>query len=73
MPKPPQGFTPPDFSGQTKIMFVNEGNPAAMVMTNRGGRRNVGAMQIGTAEAVLAWCRKNGVMLVYLPTRLETN
>ena len=63
----------PDFAGQSKIMFVNEGNPLAMLVTNKAGRRNIGHLQMATAEAALAWCRKNMTMLVYLPIRLEAN
>ena len=73
MKQPHDGFTPPDFAGQTKIMFVNEGNPSAMLVTNKAGRRKIGGMTMPTAEAALAWCRSNGAMMVYLPLNPAAN
>ena len=65
----------PDLSGQSKIMFFNEGNSLpAMLVTNKSGRRKVRSLEMATAEAALAWCRANLAMLVYMPTaRLEAN
>ena len=54
-------------SKDTKILFVTEGNPVALLQTNMAGNRNVGRKRIGSAEAGLAWCRKNGVMMFYTP------
>ena len=71
MPKPLIGV--PDLSGPKKIMFMNEDNPTAMLLTNRGGKRRIDAKPMTTAEAALAWCRKNGAMLVYTPVNLERN
>lgn len=56
----------PDFSGQTKIMIVTEGNPTALLLINRYGKRNVGGMKMPSVEAALAWCRKNAAMLVVM-------
>jgi hypothetical protein len=67
MKSPHGGFTPPDFSGQTKTMFYSEGNPAATLVTNRAGRRSVKSFEFPQAEAALAWCRAHGAMLIYLP------
>ena len=73
MPKPNASFTPPDFSGQTKILFCSEGNPIAMLVTNKKGRHNVGRMKFPAAEAALVWCRRNGVALVYFPVNPDRN
>lgn len=73
MSQPPESFTPPDFSGQTRIMFFNEGNPVAMLVTKKAGRRNVGGLKFATAEQALAWCRENSTMMVYCPVNLAGN
>ena len=73
MTKPHKGFMPPDFSGQSKILFCNEGNPTTMLVTNRAGRRKATPMTFPQAEAALAWCRHNGAMLVYCPVALDRN
>ena len=52
-------------------MFFNEGNPVAMLVTVKAGRRKVGKMKMATAEAALAWCRANLAMLVYMPINLQ--
>ena len=62
----------PDFSGQTKIMFVTEGNPTAMLLTTRRGNRKLDAKSM-SAEAAFVWCRKNGVMFVYCPADPSKN
>jgi hypothetical protein len=67
MKKPHKGFTPPDFSGQSQILFCNEGNPVAMVITNGAGRRRITSMKFAKAEAALAWCRLHGATMVYHP------
>lgn len=54
-------------------MFVNEGNPVAMLLVNKSGHRNFGAMKMPTAIAALAWCRTNGAVLVYLPFNADQN
>ena len=73
MSKPRDAFNPPDFSGQSKIMFYNEGNPAAMLVMNKGGRRQISTMEFPKAEVALAWCRQRGVILVYIPVNLDRN
>ena len=73
MKSPHGGFTPPNFAGQTKILFCNEGNPVAVLLTNRAGTRKQKPMTFPQAEAALAWCRHNGAMLVYCPVALDRN
>ena len=48
-------------------MFYTEGNPIALVVENRKGNRIEKELTLDTAEAALAWCKKHGAMLVYLP------
>jgi hypothetical protein len=52
---------------QTKILYVTEGNPVALLHTNTAGRRNIGHMKIASPEAGLVWCRKNGCVMIYTP------
>lgn len=73
MPMPLNGFMPPEFSGQTKILFCNEGNPTAVLVTNRAGRQKTTPMRFPQPESALAWCRHNGALLVYCPVALESN
>ena len=73
MKSPHGGFTPPDFAGQTKILFCNEGNPVAVLLTNRAGKRRTTTMNFPQAEAALAWCRDSGAVLVYCPVALDRN
>ena len=73
MLKPPHAFTPPDFTGQTKILFCCEGNGTAMVVTVKAGRRRQRHKQIASAEEALAWCRRNQFTLVYFPASVPFN
>ena len=73
MKSPNAGNKLPDFSGQSKILFCNEGNPTAMLLTNKSGRRNQKPMNFPQAEAALAWCRSHGAVLIYLPSDLARN
>jgi hypothetical protein len=73
MKSPHEGFTPPDFSGQSKILLVNEGNPVALLVTNRAGKHRTTTKTFPQAEAALAWCRTSGTMMVYCPLALERN
>lgn len=52
---------------QTKILYVTEGNPVAVLQANSAGSRNVALKKIASPEAGLAWCRKNGCMMFYTP------
>jgi hypothetical protein len=67
MKSPHKGFTPPDFSGQSKILFLNEGNPVALLLTNRSGKRRTAKMTFAEAVAAFNWCRASGAMMVYCP------
>ena len=73
MSKPHEGFTPPVFSGQTKTMFYVEGSQVATVIINRAGKRNQKALKIATAEAAVAWCRKERAYLIYAPFDIQGN
>jgi len=74
MQKPQKGNTPPAFTGQTKTLFVNEGNPVAeLVISQPNGQRRLKSMTFTTAEAALAWSRQNVAMMVYCPVALERN
>jgi hypothetical protein len=73
MKQPHKGFTPPDFSGQSKILFCNEGNPVAMLLTTTNGKRKTTTKTFPQAEAALAWCRDSGATLVYCPVAPERN
>lgn len=48
-------------------MFYTEGDPAAILVTNRKGRRREQAIRMDTAEAALAYCRAHAAALLYLP------
>ena len=73
MSKPQGGFKPTGFPGQTKTMFYNEGNPAALLVTNKAGRRVQNTMPFPKAEAALDWCRQHSCVFVYLPVDLAKN
>jgi hypothetical protein len=73
MSEPPDGFNPPVFSGQTKTMFYNEGNPAALLIINKAGKRVQSTMDFPKAEAALNWCRQHACTLVYMPVDLAKN
>ena len=73
MSKPNPKNKLPDFSGQSKTMFYNEGNPTALLVVNRAGRRKTSGMDFPTAEAALGWCRQNLTTLVYCPVSPSAN
>jgi len=54
-------------------MFYCEGNPAAILVTNRTGRRRQAMMQFPTAELALEWCRRHSTTFVYSPVNLNNN
>jgi hypothetical protein len=70
---PSAGNNLPDFAGQSKILFCNEGNPVALLVTSRAGRRKAVGRRFATAEAALAWCRRSSAVLLYFPVALERN
>jgi hypothetical protein len=59
----------PDFSGETKILFVTEGNSIAML----SNRPEPSPMEFRSPAAALAWCRKRGVMMLYTPRDPSAN
>jgi len=67
MSKPQEGFSPPDFSGQTKTMYCMEGNPLVKLMTKAGKGYRETLMIFKKAESALDWCRKNNSVLIYTP------
>jgi hypothetical protein len=71
MTKPLKTFVP-DFSGNSKVLFCNEGNPVAVLVTNTGKPRTK-PMKFAQAEAALAWCRSSGAILVYCPVSPSRN
>ena len=73
MPKPNTKHTLPDFSGQTKMLFITEGNPTALLVKTNGFKRQSGVMKMATAEAALAWCRAHAAMLIYTPLNAAVN
>jgi hypothetical protein len=73
MSKPRKGFKRPEYSGQTKILFCNEGNPTAMLVTNAAGNRSSDPKRFNTPARALAWCRQHAVMMVYMPVNLAGN
>ena len=73
MKSPIVGNSLPDFSGQTKIFLCTEGNPIALLLTNRAGKRRTQTKTFPQAEAALAWCRHRGAVLVYCPVALKRN
>jgi len=57
----------------TKTMFYIEGNPAASLVTNKGGLHQESIMEFPQAESALDWCRQNGATFVYSPVDLFKN
>lgn len=60
---------PPDFSGKTKVLFVSEGNPTALLLS----RPKVKPLEFETCASALAWCQKHSIMMVYLPVNPAVN
>ena len=54
-------------------MFYIEGNPAASLVTNKGGLHQESIMEFPQAESALDWCRQNGATFVYSPVDLFKN
>jgi hypothetical protein len=73
MSKPRKAFIPPEFAGQSQILFFNEGNATAILVTNQAGRRSADPKRFTTPARALAWCRRQAVMMVYLPVNLSGN
>jgi len=54
-------------------MFYIEGNPLAILVVNRAGRRHQTTMEFNKAEAALDWCRRHACTLVYSPVDVLQN
>jgi hypothetical protein len=70
MKNPFDGLLP---TGPAKILFCSEGNPVAILASNKAGRHTTKPMQFAQAEAALSWCRSHGAMMVYCPAGVERN
>ena len=57
----------PTPSGQSKTLFVQEGNPACVMVTNKGGKMSQKTLRFATSLAAFEWCRSGGVGMVYSP------
>lgn len=49
-------------------MFYTEGGTSAVLVERIGRRRAIRSIELATAEAAVAWCRRNFVPLVYTPS-----
>lgn len=56
----------PHHKAYNRTVFVVEGNPIAVVVTNLAGQMSKRHRRF-TPEAALAWCRANRAGLVYTP------
>lgn len=63
-PHASEGSEPPPF-GQSKTLFVEEGNKACLLYVRRGGKERVRTVKFVTSLAAFLWCRNRGVGLVY--------
>lgn len=57
----------PGFLGQSKTLFVVEGNPVGMLYVRRGKHERARAVRFGSSLAAFEWCRRRGVGMVYQP------
>ena len=56
----------PQHKAYNRTVFVVEGNPLAIVVTNVAGKMTKSHRRF-TPEAALAWCRAHRAGLVYAP------
>jgi len=73
MNQPNDGFTLPDFSGQSQTMFFIEGSDGAILVKRRGERFSKRAMPLKTALAALAWCQAHRTTFVFMPSAAALN
>jgi hypothetical protein len=64
---------PPLGVGQAGILFFTEGNPVAVLVIRKAGRRSTRTVRFDQAETALAWCRGQGAVMVYCPACLDRN
>jgi len=57
----------PFFPTSLQTVFFAEGSDAAIVVTNKNGRRTERSVKIQSAEAALAWAKKRQAGLIYVP------
>lgn len=57
----------PTRSGQSKTLFVQEGNPACVLVTRTGQKMRQKAMKFATSLAAFEWCCAGSVGMVYEP------
>ncbi len=69
---PGKGF-PSAHRGQTQTLFYTEGNPAAMLVTDRAGQMSKKEMTLATSEAALAWCKQRRVNFYWMPADVRGN
>ena len=61
----------PAHSGQFKTLFVQEGNPACLLVVREGRRIRHQSVEFATSLAAFEWCREGGICLVYRPVDPE--
>ena len=57
-------------TGLIKTMYYNEGNPVALLVVNKAGRRTETHKTFPRAEGAMAWCRDNATILIYMPVNI---
>lgn len=63
-PHTSEGSEPPPF-GQSKTLFVQEGNAACMLYVRRGEKERMFKARFASSLAAFLWCRKSRVGMVY--------
>jgi len=61
-----EGSEPPPF-GQSKTLFVQEGNPACLLVIRQGEAMQQSVMNFATSLAAFEWCRDGRAGMVYAP------
>lgn len=57
----------PSHFGQSKTLFVEEGNTACLLYIRRGKLERMKPVQFANPVAALEWCRRRGVGMIYTP------
>lgn len=73
MSRPRNKKTGPELPGQTKTMFITEGNPMAVLVTDAPGGLRKEDRRFDSPEAALAWCRQNRANFYYTPGGVTGN
>lgn len=53
--------------GQSKTLFVQEGNTACILYVRRGPLERVRPVTFVTSGSAFVWCKRRGVGMVYVP------